>query len=206
MTPQPLSDSEINSHEFRVTVFGSARIKPADPIYSDVYNLAYQIGQLGVDLITGGGPGLMEAASKGHHAGKVGPKAQTIGLNIRLPFEQKPNPSLDFLENHNTFSTRLDRFTLLESIVIVTDGGIGTCLELFFTWQLLQVEHRRKMPIILVGEMWKELIDWMKKWPLAKNYMSPEDLNYVFIAKNCEEALSIVKTSKMAFDKANEKK
>lgn len=199
----PIPDSELNSKEFRVTIFGSARIKEEDPIYKDVYNLAYKVGQLGVDMVTGGGPGLMQAASSGHNAGKVGDKAQTIGLNIILPFEQKPNLALDMLENHERFSTRLDEFMLLSSIVVVTPGGIGTCLELFFTWQLLQVKHHSKMPIILVGEMWKEMLEWVKEWPLKLGYMNEEDLHYIFVVNSCDEAFEIINTTKMGFDIAN---
>lgn len=201
--PNKITAAEKRSHEFRVTIFGSARIKDADPIYKEIFKLAKDIGKLGVDVVTGGGPGIMSAASFGHQAGsKVSKKkSHTIGLNIRLPFEQKPNKSLDLLENHDRFSTRLDEFMLLSSMIIVAPGGIGTCLELFYTWQLLQVSHLKRMPIVLVGSMWKDLIRWVKKWPLAHNYMSPEDMHFVFIVDNCSEALGLVKTAKLAFDK-----
>ncbi len=195
--------SELKNHEFRVTIFGSARIKPEDPIYKDIYKLAKNIGKMGVDVITGGGPGIMSAASGGHRAGndKSKIKSNTIGLNIRLPFEQKPNKDLDLLESHDRFSTRLDEFMLLSSMVVVAPGGIGTCLELFYTWQLLQVHHLKRMPIVLVGEMWKDLIKWIKKWPLKNNYMSQEDMHFIFIVDTWEEALGLVKTAKLAFDK-----
>ncbi len=198
-----IPEKEKRSHEFRVTVFGSARIKEVDPIYKEIYKLSKDIGKLGVDVVTGGGPGIMSAASFGHQAGnKISKKkSNTIGLNIRLPFEQKANKSLDLLDNHDRFSTRLDEFMLLSSMIIVAPGGIGTCLELFYTWQLLQVQHLKRMPIVLVGAMWKDLIKWVRKWPLAHNYMSPEDMHFVFIVDDCSEALGLVKTAKLAFDK-----
>lgn len=198
-----ISKEELKSHEFRVTIFGSARIKPNDPVYKEIYRLAKKIGKLGVDVITGGGPGIMQAASDGHSDGAdhAKQKSHTIGLNIRLPFEQKANKALDLLENHDRFSTRLDEFMLLSSMVVVAPGGIGTCLELFYTWQLLQVHHLKRMPIVLIGDMWKDLIKWIKKQPLKLNYMSAEDMHYIFIVNNCEEAFGLVKTAKLAFDK-----
>ncbi len=194
---------ELASHEFRVTIFGSARIQAKDPVYKDIYKLAKSIGKMGVDVISGGGPGIMSAASAGHRDGsdhaKI--KSHTIGLNIRLPFEQEPNKDLDLLENHDRFSTRLDEFMLLSSMIVVAPGGIGTCLELFYTWQLLQVKHLKRMPIVLVGEMWKDLIKWIKKWPLKNKLMSEEDMHFIFIVDTWEEALGLVKTAKLAFDK-----
>lgn len=198
-----LSKAEIKNHEFRVTIFGSARIKTNDPIYKETYKLAKAIGKMGIDVVCGGGPGIMMAASQGHSDGEkfTKKKTETIGLNIRLPFEQKPNKSLDLLENHDRFSTRLDEFMLLSSMVIVEPGGIGTCLELFYTWQLLQVQHLKRMPIVLVGDMWKDLIKWVKKWPLSKDYMSEQDMHFIFIVDTWQEALGLVKTAKLAFDK-----
>lgn len=200
---EKIPKKELESHEFRVTIFGSARIPASDPAYKDIYKLAKSIGKMGVDVITGGGPGIMSAASSGHSDGndKAKKKSNTIGLNIRLPFEQKPNTDLDMLENHDRFSTRLDEFMLLSSMVVVAPGGIGTCLELFYTWQLLQVHHLKRMPIVLVGDMWKDLMKWVKKWPLKDKLMSEEDMHFIFIVDTWEEALGLVKTAKLAFDK-----
>lgn len=196
---------ELKNHEFRVAIFGSARIKPEDPTYQDTYNLAKTIGMLGLDLITGGGPGLMEAASMGHTAGDVKNQAHSIGLNIILPFEQKPNEGLEFLDSHEVFSTRLDEFMLLSNAVVVMPGGIGTCLELFYTWQLLQVKHVCNMPVILVGKMWRKLIDWVIDNPLQKQLMDPKDLHYIAVVDNWKQAVKVIKKAKKRYDETGGK-
>lgn len=201
MTPKDFRIAdELKKHEFRVSIFGSARIKPEDPVYQETFNLAKVIGQLGIDLITGGGPGLMEAASTGHTAGDVKNQAHSIGLNIILPFEQKPNPGLEFLDNHEVFSTRLDEFMLLSNAVVVMPGGIGTCLELFYTWQLLQVKHVCNMPVILVGKMWRKLIEWIIDYPLAAHLLDPKDLHFIVVVDNWKQAVKVIKKAKEHFD------
>ncbi|MFA6024758.1 MAG: LOG family protein [Candidatus Gracilibacteria bacterium] len=201
MTPKDFQISdELKNHDFRVSIFGSARIQPEDPVYQDAYNLAKVIGGMGVDLITGGGPGLMEAASLGHTAGDIKNRAHSIGLNIVLPFEQKPNEGLEFLDNHEVFSTRLDEFMLLSSAVVVMPGGIGTCLELFYTWQLLQVKHICNMPVILVGKMWRELINWIIDNPLKGKLMDPKDLHFIVVVDNWKQAVKVIKKAKKHYD------
>jgi uncharacterized protein (TIGR00730 family) len=193
-------EKELLKNDFRVTIFGSARIKADDPIYKDVYTLAKEIGANGYDLITGGGPGLMEAASTGHTDGDVEGRADSIGLNIQLPFEQKPNPGLELLDNHELFSSRLDEFMLLSNVVVVTPGGVGTCLELFYTWQLLQVKHICKMPLILVGKQWHKLVEWIIDYPLKDKYMDSKDLHSVVLVDKAVDALKIIKLAKKNFD------
>ncbi|QQR55053.1 LOG family protein [Candidatus Peregrinibacteria bacterium] len=201
MDPLPFElQEELLQNEFRVTIFGSARVKPEDPVYKDVFNLAKGVGEMGADVITGGGPGLMEAASMGHKAGDKENKFKSIGINIVLPFEQKPNPGLEYVENHELFSTRLDEFMLLSNVVIVTPGGIGTCLELFYTWQLLQVRHICQMPIVLVGKMWRKLVEWVIDNPLKDHYLDSKDLHFVVIVDNYKQALTVVKEAKKHFD------
>lgn len=195
--------NELKRHDFRVSIFGSARIKEEDQIYKDTFEIGKELGKMGIDLITGGGPGLMEAASLGHQEGKKKSKndhTSTIGLNIKLPFEQKPNRGVEAIVTHEHFSTRLDDFMLLSNVVVVTPGGIGTALEFFYTWQLIQVRHITRIPIVLVGEMWLDLIEWVKKWPLKVDYMNEEDMQYIFIANTSAEALDILKRAKIAFD------
>lgn len=204
MTPKPFNiNSELLNGDFRVSIFGSARVKPNDPVYKDTFDLAKGVGEMGVDLITGGGPGLMEAASLGHKAGDLQNKAHSIGLNIILPFEQKPNEGLEFVDNHELFSTRLDEFMLLSNAVVVTPGGIGTCLELFYTWQLLQVKHVCKMPIILVGKMWRKLIEWVIDNPLKDHYLDSKDLHFIVIVDNWKQALKVIKAAKDHFDQGH---
>ncbi len=202
MDPLPFElQKELLKNSFRVTIFGSARVKEEDPVYKEVFNLAKGVGEMGADMITGGGPGLMEAASTGHKAGDLENKCESIGINIVLPFEQKPNPGLEYVENHELFSTRLDEFMLLSNVVIVTPGGIGTCLELFYTWQLLQVRHLTQMPIILVGKMWRKLVDWVIDNPVKDHYMDTKDLHFVVLVDNYKQALKVVKVAKEHFDK-----
>lgn len=192
-----------NPNHFRVAIFGSARIKKSDKVYKDVYSLAKMIGERGLDVITGGGPGLMEAANSGHKAGSRKTKAHSIGLGIKLPKEQGFNNSVDHQETFMRFTGRLDRFMLLSNAVIVAPGGVGTMLEFFYTWQLVQVKHICHIPIILMGDMWPELIKWLEKWPLKKNYFSKEDLHLLFLAKNYKEAFNVVDKVYEEFLKGN---
>lgn len=201
MTAKKLNiEKELLKNDFRVTIFGSARIKKEDPIYQDVYSLAKSLGALGIDIVTGGGPGLMEAASTGHTDGDVLGRADSIGLNIILPFEQKPNPGLELLDNHELFSSRLDEFMLLSHVVVVTPGGIGTCLELFYTWQLLQVKHVCRMPLILVGKEWHKLIEWIIDYPLQQHYLDSKDLHFIVLVDTAVEALKVIEKAKKHFD------
>lgn len=204
MNPQPFDiKKELLKNEFRVSIFGSARVKEEDPVYWDVYNLARAVGAMGVDVVTGGGPGLMEAASTGHGAGDKKNQAHSIGINIVLPFEQKANPGLEYVENHERFSTRLDEFMLLSNVVVVTPGGIGTCLELFYTWQLIQVKHLCQMPIILVGKMWRKLIEWVIDNPVKDHYMDAKDLHSIVIVDNWKQAVKVIKKAKKEFDEGS---
>lgn len=125
---------EFGRKHFRVAIFGSARIKKGDPIYELVYTLAKMISKSGMDIVTGGGPGLMNAASEGHHAGQKGNKLHSIGLRINLPKEDKQATHLDVKKEFHRFSNRLDNFMRLSNIVVVASGGVGTLLELFYTW------------------------------------------------------------------------
>ena len=190
---------ELKKHDFRVAIFGSARIKKNDKIYRLVYNLAKQIGKHHFDLVTGGGPGLMEAANRGHSVGDPRKHSDNIGLPIELPWEAEENKHLEIKRHFNKFSKRLDYFMTLSSAMVVTPGGIGTCLELFYAWQLIQVKHIHPIPIILVGKMWEELIKWVKKYPLKHALISPEDMNCIHIAKNSKQAMEIILDSHRNF-------
>lgn len=183
---------ELKKNDFRVTIFGSARIKQTDQQYKDVYQLAKMIADHDFDIVTGGGPGMMEAANAGHNSGDGDHDSDNIGLTIQLPWESEANSHLEIKKHFNKFSGRLDTFMALSSVVVVTPGGIGTCLELFYTWQLIQVKHIDPVPIILIGTMWKKLIDWVKKYPLAQGLISPQDMNCIHIVKNNKEAMKII--------------
>lgn len=190
---------EIDPDHFRVAIFGSARIKPNDPRYNQIYSLARMIANEGMDVVTGGGPGLMEAANKGHKEGRKGNKVHSFGLNIMLPQEQMSNKHLDVQEEFRRFSERLDYFMRLSNVVVVAPGGVGTVLELMYTWQLIQVEHICNIPIILLGEMWEPLIQWFEKYPLKRRMMSQKDMHPIFLARHCREAMKIIRKAKNDF-------
>ncbi len=193
-TPQHVSsiDRELLKKHFRVAIFGSARIKQGDDIYKDVYDLAKMIGKSKFDIVTGGGPGVMEAANAGHAAGDPDNHSDSIGLTIQLPFEAKGNRYLEIRKHFQKFSGRLDQFVSLSNVFVIMPGGIGTALELFYVWQLTQVHHICKIPIVLVGHMWKELIHWVKKWQVDRGLVSPEDLDNIYPVATTKEAIDII--------------
>lgn len=197
-------EDEVYKKHFRVSIFGSARIKPGDEQYKQVFELAKAIGAKGHDIVTGGGPGMMEAANAGHRAGDVTDVADSIGLTIKLQFEEKGNRHLDLQKHFEKFSNRLDHFMALSNVVVVTPGGIGTCLELFYTWQLTQVKHICSMPIILLGEMWEDLIKWVKEGPLAAELISQKDMANIYVVKDNQEAIKIINNCHEVYKKEQE--
>ena len=176
---------------FRVAIFGSARIEKDDAIYKQVRDLAHKIGKKDIDLVTGGGPGLMDAANFGHSMAKNG-TAHSIGLTIDLPHESHANKHLDLKKHFHKFSSRLDTFMELSDVAVVVPGGIGTCLELFYTWQLAQVKHTANTPIILLGDMWHELIVWVRQYPLKNGLISAHDLDNIHCVDTEEEAFALI--------------
>jgi uncharacterized protein (TIGR00730 family) len=183
---------ELRKEDFRVTIFGSARIKKGDSLWQDIFEMAKEIGKRKWDMVTGGGPGLMEAANAGHKSGDPNHESDSIGLTIELPFEAGANKHLDLQKHFAHFSSRLDHFMVLSNAVIVTPGGIGTCLELFYTWQLTQVKHICPIPIILYGKQWHKLIDWVKDFLLKDKLINEEDLGNIFCVESHEEILTIL--------------
>lgn len=182
---------ELGKNDFRVTVFGSARVKKGDPLYRQAKELGGYLAERGIDVITGGGPGLMEAASCGHKKKSKG-KSHSIGLNIHLESEQYLNKFLDYSREFKIFSKRLDYFMHLSNVFVVMPGGIGTILETFYTWQLTQVNQICHVPIIFVGRMWPPLIEWMEKNPLKSKFIKSQDLKLVFLAKDCNDAIKMI--------------
>ena len=197
---------ELKKTEFRVTIFGSARIKPEDKIYKMVFKLAKEIGKQGFDVVTGGGPGLMEAANAGHAAGDKEQKADNIGLTIQLPWEARGNKHLEIKKHFNKFSDRLDHFMALSRAVVIMPGGIGTCLEFFYTLQLIQVKHIKPIPIILVSPMWKNLYKWIEKNPVKNGLASPKDLKCIHYVKTPEEAMKMIMKEYKKFQKEGKKR
>jgi uncharacterized protein (TIGR00730 family) len=164
---------------YRVTIFGSARIDPDHWVYAAVRDVAAELTRLGCDVVTGGGPGLMQAANEGAKLADPDGRQKSVGIRVELPFEQDVNAFVTQAFEHKTFFTRLHHFVLVSDAFIVTPGGIGTVLETLMVWQLLQVRHLRDTPLILAGHFWDGLLDWSKDVMLRPGsaLVSPEDLN-----------------------------
>src|SRR5262249_24100574 len=163
---------------YRVTIFGSARLQPATPAYEGVKQLAAELTKMGCDIISGGGPGLMQAANEG--ALSVEPDAlhRSVGIRVELPFEQEVNPFVGQAYEHRTFFSRLHHFMIASDAFVVVPGGIGTLLELSLAWQLLQVRRLYNTPLILVGKMWAELVEWSRKSMLIKGSELASDVDF----------------------------
>jgi uncharacterized protein (TIGR00730 family) len=180
---------------YRVSVFGSSRIQRGDPIYEQAKRLCFELATLGADIVTGGGPGLMEAANAGAMEGQTESHSRSFGLAIHLPTESDANPFVNKVFRHRTFFSRLHHFIRLSSAFIVLPGGIGTALELFMVWQLIQVKHVTEHPLILVGTMWTGLIDWINEAMITRGLASPQDMNAVSVVGSYEEAIPIIRAS-----------
>ena len=180
---------------YRVSIFGSSRIRRGDPIYDEVKKLSLELAKMGIDIVTGGGPGLMEAANSGAVEGQIESHSRSYGLSIHLPSEEQSNPFVDKVFRHRTFFSRLHHFVRLSSAFIVMPGGIGTALELFMVWQLLQVKHMKDHPLILVGTMWPPLLEWIRNSMVERGLVSLPDLDVVTIVSSAEEAVKIIGAS-----------
>jgi uncharacterized protein (TIGR00730 family) len=183
------------SERYRVTIFGSARAKPGSFVYDEVKRIATALAEMGCDIITGGGPGLMQAANEGATAASAPDRHRSVGIRVELPFEQEVNPFVKQAFEHKTFFSRLHHFVLTSDAYIVSPGGIGTVLELMLIWQLLQVKHIHDTPLILVGKMWSELVDWGKK-NLLKPELSlanPQDLSIPRCVNTADEAIALIR-------------
>ncbi|WP_298420709.1 TIGR00730 family Rossman fold protein [uncultured Kordia sp.] len=175
-----------------VSIFGSARTKPEDKYYKLAQDIAHKIVDHGYGVITGGGPGIMEAGNKGAHLGG----GTSVGLNIVLPFEQHDNPYIDSDKNINFdyFFVRKVMFVKYSQGFVVMPGGFGTLDELFEAITLIQTKKIDKFPIILVGtEFWTGLMDWVKATLLDKfGNISAHDLDLIHIVDNEDEVLDIL--------------
>ena len=180
---------------YRVTIFGSSRMQPGDALYEDVRRLTTELAAMGCDIVTGGGPGLMAAANEGERLGDVDNRTRSFGLRIELPFEQAANPFVEKLYMHETFFTRLHHFVRLSSAFIVMPGGIGTTLETMMIWQLLQVRQIHDRPLVLVGKMWPDLVDWARRHMLTATPQraDPEDIDLPTCVETVEEAAAIIR-------------
>jgi uncharacterized protein (TIGR00730 family) len=183
------------SERYRVTIFGSARAKPGSFVYEEVKRVATALAEMGCDIITGGGPGLMQAANEGAAAAKAPERSRSVGIRVELPFEQEVNPFVELAFEHKTFFSRLHHFVLTSDAFVVTPGGIGTVLELMLVWQLLQVKHVHDAPLVLVGKMWAELVDWARKNLLKPelNLANPEDMTIPRCINTGDEAIALIR-------------
>ena len=159
-----------------VSIFGSARTQPGDPYYKLTEDIAKQLSDAGFSIISGGGPGIMEAANKGAFYGK----SPSIGLNIELPHEQQENLFQDVSHNFQHFYMRKVMFVKYASAYVVLPGGFGTLDELMEALTLIQTGKTRKIPIILVHEpFWRGLLDWFRNSLIVEGMISPEDMDLV---------------------------
>jgi uncharacterized protein (TIGR00730 family) len=172
-----------------VTIFGSARIKHDDPMYEKATQLAHMLAEKGFAIITGGGPGIMEAANKG--AKEAG--GMSIGCNIELPFEQGTNEFVDVAINFRYFFVRKTMFVKYSEGFVIFPGGFGTMDELFEALTLIQTGKVDNFPLILFGtEYWEGLIDWIKGTMMSEGKIAPEDLKLLIMTDSVEEACETI--------------
>ena len=172
-----------------VAVFGSARFAEDHPMYAKAREMGAALAKAGFGVITGGGPGLMEAANRGaHEAGGL-----SIGCNIELPFEQSQNRYTDLSINFRYFFVRKTMFVKYANGFVIFPGGFGTLDELFESLTLVQTRKINRFPIVLFGSSyWQGLLDWIKDTQLAEKTISPEDLNLLIVTDSIEEARDIL--------------
>lgn len=178
---------------YRVTIFGSARAKAGTFGYEETKRAAAALSKMGCDIITGGGPGLMQAANEG--AATSPERTKSVGIRVDLPFEQEVNAFVTQAFEHRTFFTRLHQFVLTSDAFIVAPGGIGTVLETMMIWQLLQVHHLENTPLILVGKMWPGLIEWARSSMLSTDppLANAEDITIPRCVPNADEAIALIR-------------
>lgn len=189
---------------FRVTIFGSARVPKDSWVFSEVKRLARMLSRMGCDIVTGGGPGLMQAANEGAaEAGAVG-RSHSWGVRVDLPFEQDVNPFVEQAFEHRTFFTRLHQFVIMSDAFVVVPGGVGTALETLMIWQLLQVRHLDdRTPLILIGKMYADLVEWARKHMLNPQFplASKEDMEIPLCLSTADEAIAVIRKYHSAWKK-----
>ena len=186
---------------YRVTIFGSARLKPDTLAYEGVKQLAAELTKMGCDIISGGGPGIMQAANEG--ALSVDPKAlhRSVGIRVELPFEQEVNPFVTQAFEHRTFFSRLHHFMIASDAFVVVPGGIGTLLELSLAWQLLQVRKLYNTPLILVGKMWADLVEWGRRTMLIEGSELASDVDFAIprCVDTIDETIALIRENRAAW-------
>jgi hypothetical protein len=172
-----------------VTIFGSARLQPGSPYYNKCLKVAEGLAKDGFAVISGGGPGIMEAANKGAQNAN----GTSVGLNIELPMEQSPNSFQDIRVEFRYFFVRKLMFVKYAVAYVIFPGGFGTMDELFEALTLIQTKKIRSFPVVLVGkDYWKGLFDWIRQSMLPDGNISPEDLDLVQVVDEPEEVCAII--------------
>jgi uncharacterized protein (TIGR00730 family) len=186
---------------YRVTIFGSARLKPGTPAYNGVKKLAAELTKMGCDIISGGGPGLMQAANEGAHSAQPKSLKRSVGIRIELPFEQEVNPFVGLAYEHRTFFSRLHHFMIVSDAFVVVPGGIGTLLELSLAWQLLQVRKLYNTPLIVVGKMWTELVEWGRRSMLRKGHELASEIDFTIphCVNTIDGCLALIRENRVAW-------
>jgi uncharacterized protein (TIGR00730 family) len=173
-----------------VSIFGSARVRPGDATYEKTVEIARKLAENGFHIITGGGPGIMEAGNKGAKKGG----AKSIGLNIRLPMEQESNPYSNIKLDFQYFFVRKVMFVKYAQAYVGMPGGFGTLDEIFEALTLIQTKRIRPFPVVLVGsDYWGGLWEWIRDTLLARKLISPEDLDLVTILDDADEVVKTIK-------------
>ncbi len=173
-----------------VSIFGSARALPGDDVYEKTVIIARELAKAGFHIITGGGPGVMEAGNKGALEGG----AKSIGLNIELPFEQKLNPHVNVSLHFRYFFVRKVMFVKYAQAYIGMPGGFGTLDEIFEALTLIQTKRLKPFPVVLVGsDYWNGILHWIKETLLARKYISPEDLDIITVMDDPFEVVRLIK-------------
>ena len=172
-----------------VSIFGSARTEPGTPYYDLTEQIARRLSDSGFSVISGGGPGIMEAANKGAFHGK----SPSVGLNIQLPHEQHSNAYQDISQTFRHFFARKYMFVKFASAYVVMPGGFGTLDELMEALTLVQTGKSRKIPIILVHEpFWRGLVDWFRETLVREQMISPEDMNLIQVIDRPEDVVDAI--------------
>jgi len=180
---------KLSGIEPAVTIYGSARIKPGEELYEQTTLIARRLGELGFSIITGGGPGVMEAANKGAREAGV----TSVGLNIQLPEEQTPNPYVTKSITFNHFFIRKVMLVKYAIAFIIIPGGLGTLDELTEVLTLMQTHKIRPFPVILFqGQYWEGFLNWIKNTVLARGFISEEDFNHLRVSDDPEEIVTTV--------------
>ncbi len=169
-----------------VTIFGSARVKPGNPYYDKAQYLARKLVEERFSVITGGGPGIMEAGNRG--AAEAG--GTSVGMNIQLPYEQKPNPYANVSINYHYFFIRKVMFVKYAMAYVILPGGFGTMDELFEALTLIQTRRIKGFPVILMGsDYWRGLLNWLKNTMLKEEMILKEDFDLITIIDDPDEAV-----------------